>query len=52
MSKAEECRAKAKECFKLATLARDPNHRHAFEDIGHQWLALAADIERDEKRHG
>jgi predicted secreted Zn-dependent protease len=43
---------KAKECFKLAKLARDPAQRRAFEEIGHQWLALAADIERDEKRHG
>jgi uncharacterized protein YcbK (DUF882 family) len=50
VSKAEECRAKAKECFELAKLARDPVRRRAFEDIGCQWFALADEIERDEKK--
>jgi hypothetical protein len=50
VSKAEECRAKAAECFEGAKRVHDPELRHRYHDIGHQWLALAEQIERDEKR--
>jgi hypothetical protein len=50
VSKADECRAKAAECFEQAKLARIPHHRRAYEDIGYQWLALADQIERDDKK--
>ena len=36
MSKADECRAKAAECFEQANLARILHHRRAYEDIGYQ----------------
>jgi hypothetical protein len=50
VSKAEECRAKAAECFELAKRAHDPGIRRRYNDIGQQWLALAEQITREEKR--
>jgi hypothetical protein len=50
MSKADECRAKADECFELARHAHVQHHRRAYENIGHQWLALAEQIELEEKK--
>ena len=51
MTKVDECRVKAAECFEQAKRARAPQHRRAYEDIGRQWLALADQIEREERRH-
>jgi hypothetical protein len=50
VSKAEECRAKAAECFELAKRAHNPDIRRRYNDIGQQWLALAEQIAREEKR--
>ena len=47
MTKAEECRAKAVECFESAKRVRDPDLRRRYHDIGLQWLALAEQIERE-----
>jgi len=47
---ADECRAKAAECFEQAKLARFPHHGRAYEDIGYQRLALADQVERDDKK--
>jgi hypothetical protein len=50
VSKAEECRAKAAECFELAKRVHDPELRGRYNDIALQWLALAEQIAREEKR--
>jgi hypothetical protein len=50
VSKAEECRAKAAECFELAKRVHDPEFRRRYQDIGFQWIALAEQIEGEAKR--
>jgi hypothetical protein len=50
VSKAEECRAKAVECFEWAKRVHDPDLRRRYNDIALQWLALAEQIAREEKR--
>ena len=50
MTKTEECRAKAAECFESAKRMRDPDLRRRYHDIGLQWLALAEQIDPEERR--
>jgi hypothetical protein len=41
-SRAEDCRRKAEECFRLAKRARDPKVKEKYTNLARQWLALAA----------
>ena len=50
VAKSEECRTKALDCLELARLIRNPERRRLLEDLARQWLALAEQIDQDEKR--
>ena len=49
-SRADQFREKADECRALAARAKDRVAKQHFEDIAQQWLELARQVERIDKR--
>lgn len=45
MSEVERLRQQAAKAFRLATASNDPKARTALEEIGHELMAQAADLE-------
>jgi hypothetical protein len=51
-TRAERCRARAKECMVKALAALDPDVRRQFTDLATQWHQLAEQLEKEENSNG
>jgi hypothetical protein len=48
-SRADEYRAKAKECLDTAGLTNDLDTKHALDELAHEWVKMAEEAEREDQ---